>query len=119
MKCILKGLSQTDPYSGEMKPFETEYAGIPEACAMWASGYKHCFLEDCSLFYSDTGKEVPDRITDKYYDRYYYGRYNFDENGEEVGTTRWTFLHLSLYFPTTEYMSPQVTGKRTGVLIKK
>lgn len=117
VKCILKGLHEKDAYSGETEPFESEYNGIPEACAMWASGYKHCFLWDCSLHYSDSGLEVSDIITDTYYDRYYYGRYVFDDNGEEIGKTQWSFVHLSLYFGG--YDSPQVSNRKTGVLLKK
>lgn len=117
-KCILKGLCQSDAYSGEMKSFETLYNGIPEACSMWASGYKHGFLEDCSLFYDENGLEVPDRITDIYYDRYYYGRYIFDENGEEIGKRNWHFLHIELYFRGFG-LDTEVCPKKTGILIKK
>lgn len=117
VKCILKGLSQSDPYSGKMQSFETVYNGIPEACSMWASGYKHCFLEECHLYY-ENGLEVPDRITDYYYDRYYYGRFIFDENGEEIGHSKWTFVHLSIYYPSFSSSPPQVNAKKVGILNK-
>jgi hypothetical protein len=86
---------------------------------MWARGYKHCFLEDCSLFYAENGLEVPVRITDRYYGRYYYGRYIFDENGEEIGKTNWKFLHIELYFPGASFMETQVCPRKTGILVKK
>lgn len=116
-KVILRCKHQTDPYSGEMEWGDTEYNGIPEACSMWASGYKHGFLEECSLWDKETGLEIPDRITDKFYDRYYYGRYVFDDNGEEVGHSRWTFVHFSLYFGG--YGEPQVNPKKTGILVRR
>lgn len=116
VKCILKGMS-SDPITGEESSFQTQYNGIPAACSMWASGYKHGFLSDCSLFYEDSELEVPDAITDRFYDRYYYGRYIFDENGEEIGKKSWKFLHINLYFPFgTE--SPEICPNKTGVLIK-
>lgn len=118
VKCILKGMSSSDPYSGEMARFETLYSGIPEACSMWASGCKNCVLEDVSLFYED-GTEVPSKITDKYCDRYYYGRYIFDQNGEEIGKKNWKFLHIELYFPKTPTMPTEVCPRKTGILIKK
>ena len=115
-KCILKG-NQSDPMTGEDTPFSTQYKGIPQACAMWASGYKHSFLSDCELFYEDSVIEVPSSITDRFYDRYYYGRYIFDENGEEIGKMNWKFLHVELYFPCS--LSPQICPRKTGILIKK
>lgn len=117
VKCILKGLQEIDAYSGEMVPFETEYNGIPEAMSMYASGYKHGFLDDLTLLYADNRLEVPDRITDYLYNRYYYGRYIFDENGEECGKKSWKFLHVQLYFGG--YENPEVCPKKTGVLVKK
>lgn len=117
VKCILKGLQGIDD-SGETQSFETIYNGIPEACSMWASGYKHCFLYECSLFYFDSGIEVPDSITDEYYDRYYYGRFIFDENGEECGRKSWQFTHVELYFPFGT-MPTEVCPRKTGVLLKK
>jgi hypothetical protein len=119
MKVILKCLSQVDPYTGEMAPRENEYNGIPEACAMWASGYKHAFLEDCHLYYADSGLEVPDRITDKYYDRYYYGRYIFDQNGEEIGKTDWKVLYLKLFYRSYDPLNPDVSPKMSAILIKE
>nr|CAB4126406.1 hypothetical protein UFOVP88_46 [uncultured Caudovirales phage] len=120
VKCILKGLQLKDVYSGEMEEFETEYNGIPEACAMWASGCKHCFLEDVSLWYSENGLEVPHRITNKYYDRYYYSRYIFDENGEEVGRNIWHFVNLDLYWSKIFHPDqPEVCVKKFGILVKK
>lgn len=118
MKVVLKGLKQIDGYSGEMTYFETEYNGIPEACAMWAFGYKHCFLEDCHLFYAENGCEVPDIITDKYYDRYYYGRYLFDENGEEIGRQSWNILHIQLFYPSFNPENPQICQRKSAILIK-
>lgn len=115
-RCVLKGLSISDSYSGEMHPFETIFNGIPEACSMWASGYKHCFLEHCQLFY-ENGMEVPDKITDKFYDRYYYGRYLFDENGEEIGKKNWKFLHIQLFYRS--HPDAQICPRKTGILIKK
>lgn len=119
MRVIMKGLSQSDLYSGEMKYFETEYNSIPEACYMWASGYKHCFLEDVHLFYYENGLEVPDSITDKYYDRYYYGRYYFNENGEEIGKRSWTILHVQLFYTSYDPENPEVCPKKSAILLKK
>lgn len=116
VKVILKGFSD-DPITGEETPFEEIYNGIPEACSNWAFGYKHSYLSDCSLIYDDTLKEVPDCITDRYYDRYYYGRYIFDEDGEEIGKVSWKFLHIQLYFGSTK--DAQICHKKTGVLLKK
>lgn len=116
-KVILRAKREVDSYSGEMKWSDVEYNGIPEACYMWAAGYKHCFLAECSLWDKETGLEIPDRITDYYYDRYYYGRFIFDENGEEIGRLNWKFVHLSLYFGMSD--APQITPRKTGVLVKK
>lgn len=114
-KCILKGKSDDDE-SGYMKEFSTEYSGIPEACAMWASGYKHGFLYDCKLYY-ENGNEVPEEITDMFYNRYYYGRYIFDQNGEEVGRRSWSFVHIELFIGG--YKQPEICPRKCGILMKE
>src|SRR5262245_13131968 len=114
VKCILRA-----QYDDGDEYHETLYNGIPEAMSIWASGYKHEFLFDASLMYADSRQEIPDKVTDMYYNRYYYGRFIFDENGEEIGRKSWSFVHLDLYFPPTSYMKVQVIPKKTGVLIKK
>lgn len=114
VKCILKGLCQKDAYSGEMEPFESIYNGIPEAMSMWASGCKHGFLEDLSLWY-ENGIQVSERITDKYYDRYYYGRFIFDENGEEAGRKYWSFVYLKQNRNMIEAAWPN----KVGVMVVK
>lgn len=84
MKCVMKGIRDADVYGLEKENFETLYNGIPEACAMWAAGMKHGFLSKVSLYYFDTGLEVPIDIKKEYFDRYYHGEYKFDEFGEEL-----------------------------------